>query len=109
MRYQFFGAAAFAATMLLATGVQAQPAPSPQNCTGKPGVDWAQQVEACTALIETGQGSPGDRAKLYSNRAGAYFGLGDDDRAMADDDAAIRLDPNFAAAYSGRGDVYMDR
>ena len=110
MRYQLFcTAAAFAVTMLLAPRTDAQPAPRPQDCTGKPGVDWNQQVKACTALIEAAQGSPQDRAKVYKSRASAYFGLGDDDRAMADDDAAIRLDPNMAAAYSGRGDIYMDR
>jgi lipoprotein NlpI len=109
MRYQLFCTAAVAATMLLITGAKAQPAPQPQDCTGKPGVDWNQQINACTALIEAAQGTPQDRAKVYDSRASAYFGIGDDDRAMADDDAAIRLDPNLAAAYSGRGDIYMDR
>src|SRR5580658_6368832 len=109
MRYQIFCTAAFAAAMLLAADAKAQPAPQPQDCTGKPGVDWDQQIKACTALIESAQGAAQDRAKVYDSRASAYFGLGDDDRAMADDDAAIRLDPNLAAAYSGRGDIYMDR
>jgi lipoprotein NlpI len=108
MRYQLFCTAVFAATMLLAASAEAQ-APRPQDCTGKPGVDWNQQVKACTALIEAAQGSPQDRAKLYDRRASAYFALGDDDRAMADNDAAIQLDPDFAAAYSGRGDIYLDR
>ncbi len=111
MRCELFRAAAFAfaATILLAAHAEAQPAPQPQDCTGKPGVDWNQQVKACTALIEAAQGSPQDRANVYKSRASAYFAIGNDDRAMADDDAAIRLDPNMAAAYSGRGDVYLDR
>ncbi len=108
MRYQLF-CTAFAAAILLTAGAKAQPASQPQDCTGKPGVDWDQQIKACTALIEAAQGSPQDRAKVYDSRASAYFGIGDDDRAMADDDAAIKLDPNLAAAYSGRGDIYMDR
>lgn len=111
MRCQPFRKAGFAATLVLAaaTGSWAQSAPQPQDCTGKPGVDWNQQIKACTALIEAAQGSPQDRAKLYDRRASAYFGIGDDDHAMADEDAAIRLDPGLAAAYSGRGDIYLDR
>jgi lipoprotein NlpI len=113
MRRQLFCSAAFAATMLLAASAEAQPAPQSQSqdCMGKPGqaVDWNQQITACTALIESPQASPQDRAQAFKSRASAYYGLGDDDHAMADDDAAIKLDPNMAAAYSGRGDIYMDR
>ncbi|MGH6878860.1 MAG: tetratricopeptide repeat protein [Rhizomicrobium sp.] len=110
MRYQPFRAAAFfAATILLAASAKAQPTPRPQDCTGKPGADRNLQIKACTALIEAAQGSPQDRAKAYKSRASAYFAIGDDDRAMADDDAAIRIDPNMASAYNGRGDIYMDR
>lgn len=108
MPYQLLRHAAFVATILLAAGAQAQPAPQPQDCTGKPGVDWNLQIKACTALIEAAQGSPRDRAKTYKSRASAYFAIGDDERAMADNDAAIKLDPNFAAAYRGRGDIYTD-
>ena len=96
-------------TLTLAAGAEAQPAPQPQDCTGKSGLDWNQQIKACTAVIEAAQGSPQDRAAIYKKRATAYFAVGDDDHAMADDDAAIRLDPNMAAAYSSRGDIYMDR
>lgn len=109
MRFQLLCTAVFAAAIAFAMSAEAQPASQPQSCTGKPGVDWNQQVKACTALIEAAQGSPQDRAALYKKRATAYFAVGDDDRAMADDDAAIRLDPNMAAAYSSRGDIYMDR
>ena len=109
MRHQLFRSAAFAATVLLAASATAQPAPQPQDCTGKPGVDWNRQIKACTALIKSAQGSPQNRAKVFKSRASAYYRLGDDARAMADNDAAIRLDPNFAAAYRGRGDIYLDR
>ncbi|MGO9983397.1 MAG: tetratricopeptide repeat protein, partial [Rhodomicrobium sp.] len=107
MRHQLFCAAAFAVTLLLAAHAAAQPAPLPQDCTGKSGVEWNQQVKACSALINAAQGSPQDRAKVYDRRASVYFALGDDDRAMGDYDAAIRLDPNLASAYSGRGDIYI--
>ena len=109
MRFQFVCAAGFAAAIFLAAGAAAQPASQSQHCTGKPGVDWTQQIRACTALIEAAQGGPQDRAAVYKKRATAYYAVGDDDHAMADDDAAIRLNPNMAAAYSSRGDIYMDR
>ena len=109
MRFQLFCNTALIVTLMLAAGAEAQPAPQAQDCTGKAGVDWNKQIKACTAVIETAQGSPQDRAAIYKKRATAYYAVGDDDHAMADDDAAIRLDPNMAAAYSSRGDVYMDR
>ena len=109
MRFQLFCNTARIVTLMLAAGAEAQPAPQAQDCTGKAGVDWNKQIKACTAVIETAQGSPQDRAAIYKKRATAYYAVGDDDHAMADDDAAIRLDPNMAAAYSSRGDVYMDR
>jgi len=109
MRSQSFCTALFAATLLLAARAEAQPAPQAQDCTGKAGIDWNQQIKACTALIEAAHGSSQETAQLYDRRSSAYYGLGDDDRALADEDAAIRLDPAFAAAYSGRGDIYLDR
>lgn len=109
MRHQLFRNAALAASMLLTAAAAAQLAPQPRDCTGKPGTAWNRQIKACTALIEDAQRSPRDRAKAYKSRASAYYGLGDDARAMADNDAAIRLDPNFAAAYRARGDIYLDR
>ena len=34
---------------------------------------------------------------------------GDDDHAMADYDAAIRLDASLTAAYNSRGNIWLDR
>ncbi|MFZ2065488.1 MAG: tetratricopeptide repeat protein [Xanthobacteraceae bacterium] len=109
MRFRPFCNAAFVITLMLAASAKAQPAPQPQDCTGKPGVDWNQQIKACTALIENGQASAHDRAVAYENRGNAYLDKGDDDHAMADYDAAIRLDPSLAVAYNDRGNIWLDR
>ncbi len=57
------------------------------------------RISSCTLIIwdilfDTEQ----DRSKAYVSRASAYFGKGDNDRAIADDNAAIRLNPTNAAA-----------
>jgi tetratricopeptide (TPR) repeat protein len=36
-----------------------------------------------------------------------YWYKGDYDRAIADSTQALRLDPNFANAYSNRGNAYL--
>ena len=41
-------------------------------------------------------------AALYGNK-------GDQDRAIADYDQAIRLDPGLAHAYANRGSAYTDK
>ena len=42
----------------------------------------------------------------YSNRGNTYYALGRYTEALADCDAAIRLDPNCAGAYYNRGNTY---
>ena len=46
-------------------------------------------------------------AQAYDNRGSAYQAKGDIDRAIADHDEAIRLDPRYAAAYDNRGGAYQ--
>jgi tetratricopeptide (TPR) repeat protein len=45
-------------------------------------------------------------AVAYNNRGGAYAGLNQYQRAIADYDQALRLDPNDAATYYNRGGAY---
>jgi tetratricopeptide (TPR) repeat protein len=106
MRY---GVALAAALMLLALESKAQPSPQAQECTGLPGVAWDQQIKSCTALIQAGQGNVRDRAMAYDRRGNAYSAVGENDRAIADYNEAIRLDPNYAAPYYNWGEIYLDR
>jgi len=68
-----------------------------------------QRIGGCTALIESEPASAQDRAAGYSNRCWAYSDKGDPDRAIADCNEAIRLDPKLANAYLNRGKAYSDK
>src|SRR5215470_9783792 len=48
-------------------------------------------------------------ALAYINSGNAYRTKNDLDRAIADYDEAIRLDPTYAVAYNGRGVAFRDR
>jgi tetratricopeptide (TPR) repeat protein len=96
----FAGAVALAA----ATGfAEAQLSPQWQGCTGNPGIDWDQQIKSCTALIQSGQETTENLSIAFYNRALAYENKNDDERAIADYNEAIRLNPKDAEAHFYRG------
>ena len=84
----------------------------------QPARDWARckrhqrllirikAISGCTAIIRAGRGERGELAIAYYNRANAYYGAGDLDRAIEDYGAAIRLNPSYASAFSNRGNAY---
>ncbi len=108
MRLRFFWIAAVAGLMLPSPQAHAQPSPQWQSCTGIPGVDWDQQIRSCSTLIESGRETPPRLAAAYDSRGIAYANKGDYDRAIADFNEAIRLDPK-ANTYSNRGNAYNDK
>lgn len=58
-------------------------------------------IAACTRAILVEKSRP--PARIFLNRANAWYYKGEFDRAIADYDEAIRIDPNFAEAYLNRG------
>ena len=80
-----------------------------QRCTGQAGVTPDVQAEACTALIDSGRFTRQNLAILHSNRGIAYGKAGDYDRAIADFDAALRINPNHVRAYLNRGNANFAR
>ncbi len=72
-------------------------------------VSLNQRIEDCTAAIKSGRWSGAGLAWAYNNRSFAYILRGDFDRGIADADAAIRLDPNDAAAFNNRGNGYSEK
>ena len=61
------------------------------------------RIAACTQGINSGKLTAPQQAIGYSNRGVAYRQKGDGDRAIADFNEAIRLDPTFAAPFYNRG------
>ena len=45
----------------------------------------------------------------YNGRGFGYYNKNDNDRAIADYDQAIQINPKFALAFNNRGNVYYDR
>lgn len=86
--------------LLAAAGVHAQAGSEPQ-CGGITG-NAALQVEVCTKAIESGRYAGVDLAKAYYSRGTELASLGDHDRAIADFNVAVQLDPNSASAYYNR-------
>ena len=75
--------------------------------------DTPQDPEAaiidCTQSINSGKWKGRYLAAFYSNRAAAYHDKGDLDRAVADLNEAIRLDPKLAMAFNNRGAAYNEQ
>lgn len=66
-------------------------------------------IGACTALIDSGRETAQNRAAAYSNRGVARAAKKDHDRAIADYNKAIEIDPRHPNAYNNRGNAYADK
>ena len=72
--------------------------------------DQERRIAGCTRIIEDAQQSVSERADAYTARGNAHMNRQDYDRATADYDEAIRLEPsptrhqNRGAAYHSKGE-----
>ncbi|MGH6754466.1 MAG: tetratricopeptide repeat protein, partial [Bradyrhizobium sp.] len=66
-------------------------------------------ITACTRSIKSGKWKGPNLAAYYNNRAVAHRNKGDNDRAIADLNEAIRLDPKLAMAFNNRGAAYNEQ
>jgi tetratricopeptide (TPR) repeat protein len=94
------------ALALVAAPAWAQTQQQRDWCTSPSATD-DQTIEGCTAMIQSGQGSA-DLAVSYYNRGIGYDGKRLYDRAIADYNQAIALNPSYASAYNNRGNAYHD-
>jgi lipoprotein NlpI len=67
------------------------------------------RISGCTASIQSGRWSGRGLAWAFNNRGLAYAKNGQYDRAIADYDQAIRLNPQDANAFNNRGVAYDDK
>jgi tetratricopeptide (TPR) repeat protein len=108
---RFFFAASVGASLLAA----AMPA-ALAGIDARSGVDDAETcahasgepaIAACTRAIASGRYASSELATLHYDRAIEYANKGDNDRAIADFDAAILLDPTSAAIRNDRGVAWL--
>jgi tetratricopeptide (TPR) repeat protein len=66
-----------------------------------------QQIIACTAALGSGRLDAIARSLAHFTRGDAHFDLQNYERAVADYDEAVQLNPEFAAAYRNRGEAYL--
>jgi tetratricopeptide (TPR) repeat protein len=69
-------------------------------------VSVAQQITACTTIIEAAADTPQALSAAYNSRGNAHQEIRDYERALADYNEAIRLEPRSAHPHNGRGNVY---
>ena len=74
---------------------------------------WDQAIDACSdllALVDKDPTTDSDfKSVTYHNRGLAYGNKGDFDRAIADFNKAIELNPNSNEAYNSRGIAYSSK
>jgi len=84
-------------------GCDARPADDVDTC-GRASGDEA--IAACTRAIDSGRYSGRQLAALFNNRCSEWNGKQERDKAIADCNEAIRLNPNHAIAFNNRGNTY---
>ena len=96
------------AALLLAGGAWGQAPTDAQLCAGIVGnPDVA--IQHCTKAIESGRYSGEELHQLHISRGVEWAAKGNHDRAIADYDAAIRLNPKSAEAFHNRGSAWASK
>src|SRR5689334_10179029 len=97
-----FWSSLFAATIVLSYSATAG-----GRCDSPQDPDAA--IVDCTPTIISDKAKGRYLAALLNNRGAAYRAKGDNERAVADLNEAIRLDPKLAMAYNNRGAYYNEQ
>jgi lipoprotein NlpI len=109
-RTRYTTAAALTAVVLLGAvaDARAQSTTDAERCvsvTGNPDV----AIQHCTRAIESQKFSGEPLARLHFNRGVEWAAKGEFDRAIADYDAAIKLQPRSADTYFNRGNAWANK
>ncbi|MGH7224669.1 MAG: tetratricopeptide repeat protein, partial [Gemmataceae bacterium] len=65
-----------------------------------------QRIEACTAIIQSGQAGGRELAVAFNNRGVSYYNEHQYNRAIAVFSGALRIDPRYSEALYNRGNAY---
>jgi hypothetical protein len=97
--------ALFALTLLVMWGLSTLSAiaDDADRCVNAAG---REAIVACDRVIASGETGSRGRAVAYYHRGQAWLKTGEYDRAIADFDASIRLDPASAWTYNNRGTAW---
>lgn len=102
-----------ASVVLFAAGggeaAAAQPADTGKICTGGTQASPDDRIGACSSLIGAQAGDNERLSVLLTSRGSAWRQQGDLDRALADHDEAIRLQPGSALLYFNRAITWMSK
>jgi tetratricopeptide (TPR) repeat protein len=95
-----------------ATGAEpaTEPPIDPAPCVAAAAADDSEKIlSACGALIDNEKTLKADRIKGLVARAGAFARKDEVDRAIADYDTALRLDPTLADIFNARGELWRKK
>jgi lipoprotein NlpI len=93
----------------------ADAATKPAKATARDVVACAQDrvadlaIAGCTRIIEDATQKPKARGVAFYNRGNAHVLKGDHDKAIADFDEALKLEPKNASIYNNRGNARGDK
>ncbi|HET7888157.1 MAG TPA: hypothetical protein VFL62_18195, partial [Bradyrhizobium sp.] len=88
------------------TGEQIDSAPCMAALTA---ADDDRIIASCGAVIGNDKAPKAERIKAAVARAAAYDRRGEIDRAIGDDDIALRLDPTQAEVFNARGELFRKK
>src|SRR6202035_4899737 len=102
-----FLSAALPSAAFAATGDSADQRIDPGPCVAAVMANDDDQIVAiCSPLIDDEKTAKADRIKALTARAEVYDRKDEIDRAIADDDTVLRLDPTLADIFNARGELW---
>jgi tetratricopeptide (TPR) repeat protein len=83
--------------------------PAPCFAAAAAEADPDQIIASCGAVIDQEKTPAADRLRALLARARAYIRKENDDRAIADYDVALKLDPSLADIFNARGELWRKK
>lgn len=102
--------ACLVSTHATGTGAESEPAVDPAPCLAAIAASADDRILTdCGTLIDSDKTARAARIKALTARGGAFVRQDQPDRAIADYDALLRLDPALADIFNARGELYWKK